>query len=91
MQKKLVTTFILTAILSAGLTKAAIANPPLKGGTCWANLGNKATLDPGTQITCDIIGKVTAPQIYEKGFRIVTMTHNPQNPSFVTLIIEEQR
>lgn len=91
MRKNLAIAFIMTAIYTISNAQAAPQNPPLKGGTCWANIGMKAALDPATQIACDIIGKVTVTQIYEKGFRVVTMVHNPQNPAFVTIIIEEQR
>lgn len=73
------------------LAPVAASGAPLRGGTCWANLGLSAALDPSTQIACEIIGKATIAQIYEKGFRVVAMVHHPQHPSFVTILIEEQR
>lgn len=91
MRKNLAIAFIMTAICTFSNAQAAPANTPLKGGTCWVNMGLKATLDTAAEASCAIIGKVTIGQIYEKGFRIVAMVHNPQNPSFVTIIIEEQR
>lgn len=91
MRKNLALAFIMTAIYTFSNAQAAPTNTPLKGGTCWASIGLKATLDNAAEASCAIIGKVTVGQIYEKGFRIVAVVHNPQNPGFVTIIIEEQR
>jgi hypothetical protein len=91
MRKNLALAFIMTAIYTVSNAQATATNAPLRGGTCWANIGLKATLDNTTEASCAIIGKVSVGQIYEKGFRIVTVVHNPQHSSFVTIVIEEQR
>jgi hypothetical protein len=66
-------------------------SPPIKGGTCWAAVGMKSAPDSSTEFTCEILGKVTIGQIYEKGYRVVTMLMNPRHPDVLSLIIEEQR
>ena len=91
MRKNLAIAFIMTAICTLSNAQATPANTPLKGGTCWANLGLKAALDNATEVSCAIIGKVTVGQIYEKGFRVVAMVQNPKLPEILTIVIEEQR
>ena len=100
MLKNLSLVFILTASFVVSNVQASPQKPdndketppnPIKGTTCWAELGLKLGLDSKTQIVCGIIGQVTFSQIYEKGFRVVSLTHNPEHTSSITLIIEEQR
>ena len=91
MLKKYAAAVIMTAICSLSNAQAAPAGSPIKGGTCWANLSMKATIGPDTVFNCEHIGKVTISQIYEKGFRVVSMFPNPANAPFISLVIEEQR
>ena len=80
------------AFLAMAATNAFAADvPPVKGGTCWATLNLKAAVGPDIVFACEHLGKVTISQIYEKGFRVVAMTHNPAHPEFVSLVIEERR
>lgn len=65
--------------------------PQMKGGTCWTTLSLKAVVGPDVVFACEHLGKVTVSQIYEKGFKVVAMTHNPAHPEFVSLVIEERR
>lgn len=62
-----------------------------KGGVCWGSLGEKLGIDPSTEFTCDAIGKIKISQIYEKGYRVVSVMMHPKRPDIVTLVIEEQR
>lgn len=82
---------LIAAIICTVTSAESAPVPPLKGGTCWANIGMKAALDPSTQFSCELIGRVTVAQIYEKGFKVTSMAYNPVQPVYVTLIIEEQR
>ncbi len=79
------TIFLSTNALSASQEKLQ------KGGVCWASLGTKVGIEPSTQFNCDVIGKVTINQLYEKGYRVVTMLMHPQRTDIVSLIIEEQK
>jgi hypothetical protein len=91
MLKKTTSAIILTAICSITNAQATPTGAPIKGGTCWANIGLKVVLDPATVFACEHIGKTTLSQIYEKGFRVVSMIQNPAHPDFISLIIEEQK
>jgi hypothetical protein len=82
----------LFAFLAMAAANALAADvPQVKGGACWATLSLKAAVGPDVVFACEHLGKVTVSQIYEKGFRVVAMTHNPAHPEFVSLVIEERR
>ncbi len=72
-------------------TRALSQDVPKKGGVCSASLGAKMMLDPSVQFTCEHIGKRTISQIYEHGYRVVTVEFNPQNSGFVSMVIEEHK
>lgn len=81
--------FAFLAMAAANAIAADVSQ--VKGGACWATLSLKAAIGPDVVFTCEHLGKVTVSQIYEKGFRVVAMTHNPAHPEFVSLVIEERR
>lgn len=87
---KIFTALVLTAIFMTPNVQAAPTGTHIKGESCWANIGTRTSISSATEFTC-AMGKVTLSQIYENGYRVVTMAHNPQSPSFVTIIIEEQK
>lgn len=79
------------AVCTASNAQSAAVNQPMRGGTCWTFLGNEASLSNSSQFTCDILGKVTIGQIYEKGYRIVGIFQHPKRVDIVSVVIEEQR
>lgn len=68
------------AVCTASNAQSAAVNQPMRGGTCF-----------GTPqlLTCDYLGKVTIKEIFDRGWRVVSLVK--EGPNSVTLIIEEQR
>lgn len=83
--------FIAMAICTMSNAQSAGTGQLLRGGTCWAFIGNEASLSNGNQFTCDLLGKVTIGQIYEKGYRIVGIFQHPKRIDVLNVLIEEQR
>ncbi len=78
-------TLLLAAFISAFAfsTQAAAAK---KGGYCDSNNLTGAS----TVFDCEYLGKVTIKQIYEKGWRVILVSHLPNNAKYAYAIIEEQ-
>lgn len=84
MKKMFYTAFTMTALAVMMSANAQAANPK-RGGVCIGPFrgGDSA-------FSCEIIGKVTIRQIYEKGFRVVHMQDDKDTATYAILVIEEQ-
>lgn len=78
---------ITSTFLSIGLVFSSYAVAQQKGGAC----GARSYDGPHTVFDCEHIGKVKIAQIYEKGWRVVSMGQPKDGGTFTYLIIEEQR
>ncbi|CAB1371180.1 conserved exported protein of unknown function (plasmid) [Denitratisoma oestradiolicum] len=83
MKKLTLFAFIMTALSAATNVLAA----PARGGVCGAYPFNGAD----TKFDCEHLGKVTIKQIYERGWRIVSMGQQNDGGSWTYIVIEEQR
>ncbi len=77
------------ALALTSLTLPALAQTqPYKGGVC----GAFSFSGPDTRFDCEHLGKdLTIKQIYEKGWRVVTIGQNKQGGTWTYLLIEEQK
>ena len=74
---------VAVAVCCAALSGQAIAQ---RGGICWAK-----GYHPDAQLSCQHLGSVTFPQIYEKGWRVVAVWTVEHGGRIATMMaIEEQ-
>jgi len=79
MHKQLCNALFITAIAIHPLAHTGDEKTHLKGATCYGTL---------QKVSCGYIGEVTIKEIYEKGWRVVSLIRESTNT--VSLIIEEQ-
>ena len=80
--------FILKAVSILALTAAFVTGAiaaPLQGEMCVAFEAKKES-----PFSCETLGEVTVKQIYEKGWRVVSLVHQSGNYRWV-MVIEKQR
>ncbi len=75
--------FTLTAICAPVLAQ----HQPSRGGVCGASSFD----GPNTTFDCEYLGKVKIKQIYEKGWRVVSIGQDKTGGTWTYLLIEEQK
>lgn len=79
MISRICTAIVAVSFIFIPTAHAAETKAKLKGATCYGTIH---------KVSCGYIGEVTIKEIYEKGWRVVSLVKEDANT--VSLIIEEQ-